>query len=84
MRRDCEGILRSGNRGEEATITAKEEVGKEMDNGARCLRKDACAMHEYRDMPKRVMMGAISKMPVQTAKGIHRSPHGLRDLKVAK
>ena len=51
MRRDCEGILRSGNRGKEATITAKEEVGKEMDNGARCLRKDACAMHEYRDMP---------------------------------
>jgi hypothetical protein len=50
VRRDCEGILRSGNRGDNATITAKEEVCNEMDNGIRCLRKDACAMHEYQDM----------------------------------
>jgi hypothetical protein len=51
VRRDCEGILRSGNRGEKATTTtAKEEVCNEMDNGTACLRKDACAMHEYPDM----------------------------------
>jgi hypothetical protein len=51
VRRDCEGILRSGNRGEKATrTTAKEEVCNEMDNGIRCLRKGACAMHEYQHM----------------------------------
>lgn len=50
MRRDCEGILRSGDRGEKATTTTKEGACNEMDNGIRCVRKDACAMHEYQDM----------------------------------
>lgn len=35
--RDCEGILRSGNRGENATATTREGGCNEMDNG-----RDAC------------------------------------------
>jgi hypothetical protein len=67
VRKDCEGILRSGYRGGEATVTTKEGVGNEMDKGARCLRKDACAMHEYQDMHNRVLTGAKWKMPILTA-----------------